>query len=229
MAHEINNPVAVMIEEAGWVEDLLEEGAEKLDLNLAEIHRALKQIRTQGMRCRDITGKLLSFARRAAPEPEPVQLNTLIQEVTALTAQKVKFGNIQLVVDLAQDLPEVEASLSEMQQIVLNLVNNALYAMEKTGGTLRLATRAAFGVVTVEVSDSGHGIPKEIQNRIFDPFFTTKPVGKGTGLGLSICYGIVKNMGGEITLHSQEGRGATFVIELPAAPAHDQAEEPTLG
>jgi two-component system NtrC family sensor kinase len=228
MAHEINNPVAVMVEEAGWVEDLLGDGLEKLPENEAEMRRALKQIRTQGLRCRDITSKLLSFARRGKPERELVRLNTLIQEVTALTAQKVRFGSIKLTLDLEESLPEVMVSLSEMQQILLNLVNNALYAMEKSGGILRLATSSAQGMVTLEVADSGPGIPADVRSRIFEPFFTTKPVGKGTGLGLSICYGIVKNMGGDITVESELGKGAAFVVRLPVASEEDMAAAGSL-
>jgi two-component system, NtrC family, sensor kinase len=102
-----------------------------------------------------------------------------------------------------------------MQQVLLNLINNAIDAIGPGGGEVEIATRVDNENVVVDVKDNGQGIPKSIQARIFDPFFTTKPVGKGTGLGLSICYGIVKKLGGDITLNSAVGVGTTFHIHIP--------------
>ena len=112
----------------------------------------------------------------------------------------------------------MRASQSELQQVFLNLINNALDAMEKEGGILNITTHLEGDYLVVEVSDTGPGIPEPNRQRIFDPFFTTKPVGKGTGLGLSICYGIIKKMGGEINVNSALGRGTTFTIKLPTGP-----------
>jgi two-component system NtrC family sensor kinase len=216
IAHEINNPVAIMVEEAGWIEDLLEENGGCEDP--AEVRRALKQIKNQGIRCKQITHKLLSFARKTDPELRKVQLNELIDEVVALSEQRVKFSNVKLNVNLAHHLPEVYASPSEFEQVLLNLVNNALDAMIPDGGTLEITTRVDGGHVVVDVADTGQGIPKANLARIFDPFFTTKPVGKGTGLGLSICYGIIKKMEGEISVNSASGLGTTFHVRLPLPP-----------
>jgi two-component system NtrC family sensor kinase len=216
IAHEINNPVAIMVEEAGWIEDLLEENGGCEDP--AEVRRALKQIKNQGIRCKQITHKLLSFARKTDPELRKVQLNELIDEVVALSEQRVKFSNVKLNVNLADHLPEVYASPSEFEQVLLNLVNNALDAMIPDGGTLEITTRVDGGHVVVDVADTGQGIPKANLARIFDPFFTTKPVGKGTGLGLSICYGIIKKMEGEISVNSASGLGTTFHVRLPLPP-----------
>ncbi|HDZ90653.1 MAG TPA: sensor histidine kinase, partial [Deltaproteobacteria bacterium] len=139
IAHEINNPVAIMVEEAGWIEDLLEEEEFKEGENLSEFQRALEQIRTQGKRCKEITHKLLSFARKTDSRIQDVHLNDLIEELMALSAQRAKFSNVDIRVDLEAGLPTLHLSQTEMQQVLLNLINNALDAMEKTGGTLNVS------------------------------------------------------------------------------------------
>jgi two-component system NtrC family sensor kinase len=219
IAHEINNPVAIMVEEAGWIKDLIEEEDFKGSKNLDEFHRALEQIRVQGHRCKDITHNLLSFARKTDGKVKKLQLNAIIEEMVRLSGQRAKFSNVATETDLKADLPLIDASEIELQQVFLNLINNALDAMEKTGGCLKITTRTEnkdglHGVV-VDLADTGPGIPKANLPRIFDPFFTTKPVGKGTGLGLSICYGIINKMGGEITVDSILGEGTTFHIRFP--------------
>ena len=215
VAHEINNPVAIMIEEAGWMSDLLEEQEFQESENLAEFSRALKQINTQGNRCKEITRKLLSFSRKTDSGLQTVEINDLIKDVVGLSTQRAKSANVELKTDLETDLPATRISLSEMQQVLLNLINNAMEAMDKKGGTVTLYSRIEKGRILVEVSDDGPGIPKANLSRIFDPFFTTKPVGKGTGLGLYICYGIIKTMGGRIDVKSVEGIGTTFSISIP--------------
>jgi two-component system NtrC family sensor kinase len=215
VAHEINNPVAIMVEEAGWMEDLLEEEDPGALQNLDEFRRALEQIRNQGKRCKEITHKLLSFARKTDSKIQPVDINDLIEEMVAISAQRAKYSMVELSVDLDPDLSTLELSLSEMQQVILNLINNALDAMEKEGGKLKITTEKTDSLLRIEISDTGPGIPALILPRIFDPFFTTKSVGKGTGLGLSICYGIIEKMGGTINVASRPGEGSVFTIELP--------------
>jgi two-component system, NtrC family, sensor kinase len=214
IAHEINNPVAIMVEEAGWIHDLLEEEEFRSGKNLAEFERALAQIKTQGTRCKEITHKLLSFARKTDSRIQELQVNELIEDVVALSTQRAKYGNVTIRSYLAPGLPAFWGSQTEMQQIFLNLINNALDAMEKEGGTLALTTTVVEGHIAIDVTDDGPGIPEANLARIFDPFFTTKPVGKGTGLGLSICFGIVQRMGGDITVTSRPGQGTTFRIKL---------------
>lgn len=216
IAHEINNPVAIMVEEAGWIGDLLEEEEFRKSANLDEFARALKQIKTQGKRCKQITHKLLSFARKTDPRVQDVKLNDLIAELVELSAQRAKYAKVMINTRLKPNLPYLMASPSELQQVLLNLINNALDAMEKTGGFLKIAARLEGAKFIIEISDNGPGIPEATLEKIFDPFFTTKPVGKGTGLGLSICYGIIKKMGGEIKVMSTMGKGTTFIIILPA-------------
>ncbi len=219
VAHEINNPVAIMVEEAGWIGDLLEEEDLRESQNLQEFKRSLGQIRTQGRRCKEITHKLLSFARETSLKVQEVQINELLEDIVAISAQRAKYAKVEIVTRLKTPLPVVTASLSEMQQVFLNLVNNALDAMDKKGGQLALSTRQEEGNVVVDVTDNGVGIPAPYLSRIFDPFFTTKPVGKGTGLGLSICYGIVKRMNGRLEVKSTVGSGSTFTVYLPIEPS----------
>ena len=225
IAHEINNPVAIMTEEAGWVMDILSDDDFASPANLAEMRRALDQVRVQGARCKDITHKLLSFARKTDSRVKELDLNDLAAEMAELSEKRARYVNVRLRTDLAPGLPRVAGSPSEMQQLLLNLVNNAMDAMEKNGGDLVIATRPAGDKVELAVSDTGHGIPRGVLPRIFDPFFTTKAVGKGTGLGLSICYGIVKKLDGEITVESEPEKGTTFRVLLPAAAGGEESRK----
>jgi len=215
IAHEINNPVAIMVEEAGWLEDILEESIQDRG-KIEEFSRSLRQIKTQGKRCKEITHKLLSFARRIDSRVSKIQINEVINEVISLSARRAKFSNIKIKSILSPGLPEIYASPSELQQVFLNLINNSIDAIdEKKGGLITISTKRAKNQIICEITDTGCGIPKANLSRIFDPFFTTKPVGKGTGLGLSICYGIIKKMGGDIKVESEIGKGTTFTIYLP--------------
>ena len=215
IAHEINNPVAIMVEEAGWLQDLMEDGAFKSDEDIKEFERALNQIRVQGRRCKEITHKLLSFARKTDSRIEDFEIGPLLEEVVSLSAQRAKYSNVELTTHLEPKLPAISASHSELQQVFLNLINNALDAMDKTGGKLEVSAEQQQDNIIINVTDDGPGIPKANLARIFDPFFTTKPVGSGTGLGLSICYGIIHKMGGEITVKSAVDVGTTFSIRIP--------------
>ncbi len=217
IAHEINNPVAVMVEEAGWIEDLLRDEGNMEPQKLEEVKRALTQISTQGDRCKEITHKLLSFARRTDPRVVEVHINEVLEEILSISQQRSKFSNVTLTANFAPDLPVIMASPSELQQVFLNLVNNALDAMGSQGGTIEVTSRLAGDYVVVDVADTGTGMPRAILARIFEPFFTTKPVGKGTGLGLAICYGIIKKMGGEISVNSAVGVGTTMHVHMPVA------------
>lgn len=224
IAHEINNPVAIMVEEAGWIEDLLEEEEFAESENLAEFRRALQQIRTQGRRCKEITHKLLSFARKTDTTIKDVQVNDLIREIVELSSQMARYNKVHIATELDPHLPYVSLSPSEMQQVMLNLINNAIDAMDNSGGTIHIATklsRLEKDHIVIIVEDDGPGIPESNLSRIFDPFFTTKPVGKGTGLGLSICYGIVQKMGGKIDVNSKIGEGTRFRIWIPIQKESD--------
>ena len=165
--------------------------------------------------------KLLRFARKTDSRIQDIDVNEMVQEVVELSGQKAKYEKVRMTVHPAEGLPLITASHTEVQQVLLNLINNALYALEKKGdlGHIDIYTRQENDDVTIDVADDGPGIPAINLSRIFDPFFTTKPVGKGTGLGLSICYGIIKKMGGDIDVHSAVDDGTVFTIRRPAKQA----------
>ena len=215
IAHEINNPVAIMVEEAGWIGDLLDEGEFQESENLKELNRALTQIKTQGLRCRDITQKLLSFARKSDSENQVFQINDMVEEVIGLFSNPAKFQNVVIDANYGQELPFIQASQTEIQQVLFNLIINAIDAMDKTGGKIIITTGCEDEMILIEVKDNGPGIPREILPRVFDPFYTTKAVGEGTGLGLSICFGILNKIGGKITVNSAMGIGTTFRVLIP--------------
>ena len=225
IAHEINNPIAIMIEEAGWIEDLLEEEDLTGSENEEELYRALSQIRTQGRRCKEITHKLLSFARKTDSRIVEISVARLLKEIAHLSSQRAKYSNVEIKTSFEKDLPPVPASETEMQQVFLNLVNNALDALEKTGGIIMLDAKRAGNDIVISVSDNGPGIAEANLGRVFDPFYTTKPVGKGTGLGLSICYGIIKKIGGDIQVSSTKGEGTAFEIRFPVDRASPEVLE----
>jgi signal transduction histidine kinase len=217
IAHEINNPVAIMVEEAGWMQDLLEDDTQLAGTkNFEELNRSLRQIRQQGRRCKDITYKLLSFARKSDSRIQEVDLNALAQEIAAISEKRAKYAGVKIYMDLDPSIPSIQTSSTEMQQVFLNIVNNAIDAMEKKGGELTVSSKQDLEGIHFRFSDTGEGIPKANLGKIFDPFFTTKPVGKGTGLGLSICFAIIQNLGGKIIVTSQPGEGTTFHIQLPS-------------
>ena len=224
IAHEINNPVAIMIEEAAWIEDMLEEEDLSGSENEEELGRALRQIKTQGRRCKEITHKLLSFARKTDSRIVEISITNLLKEIAYLSSQRAKYSNVEIRTRFEENLPPILASESEMQQVFLNLMNNALDAMEKTGGIITLGAKRTGNDIIVTVSDNGPGIADANLARVFDPFYTTKPIGKGTGLGLSICYGIINKIGGDINVRSTKGEGAEFEIRFSAAQATESPE-----
>ncbi len=215
IAHEINNPVAIMVEEAGWMGDLMEEITFDESENQAEFERAIEQIQTQGKRCKEITHKLLSFARQTDATVQDVNINELLEELVALSSQRAKYGMVEIRTDFQENLPSLRVSTSELQQVFFNLINNGIDAMDHEGGTLTISSYQRENNLVIAVSDTGKGIPEANLDRIFDPFFTTKPVGKGTGLGLSICYGIIEKMGGKLEVESVVGTGTTFSTSIP--------------
>jgi two-component system, NtrC family, sensor kinase len=168
-------------------------------------------------RCQKIVQSLLSFARRHQPERKPMSVSAMVETVLEMLNYQLRTSNIEVITQFDPALPVVLADGHQIQQVLLNVINNARQAMESrpSGGQIIIKTEAFEENVHVIVSDNGPGISPENLRRIFDPFFTTKQVGQGTGLGLSLCYGIIKEHGGNITPSSRPGEGATFTIELP--------------
>ncbi len=215
IAHEINNPLAIMMENAGWIQDLIKSEDPHSEENMEEIQSSLLTIVTQGHRCREITHKLLSFARKTDNTTRVVHINPLLEDIAGFARQKAKYRNVEVSLSLDPKAGEIQGSPTELQQIILNLVNNAIDAIEQDNGRVELRSVREENFVAIDVQDNGQGIPKEILPNIFEPFFTTKPAGKGTGLGLAICKDILSKMGGSITVDSIPGQGSTFHVRLP--------------
>ncbi|MGO9175555.1 MAG: ATP-binding protein [Desulfobaccales bacterium] len=216
IAHEINNPLAVIGEKAGWIKDLLEMADVSKSENFQEIAAAVNKIEYHVNRARTITHRLLGFARRMEPVTEILNINTVLEESQAFLENEARYRNIDIQGDYAPDLPMTASDSAQLQQVFLNILNNAIDAIGKDG-EVHLKTRhlAKSNEIGIEINDTGSGIPKEMLDKIFDPFFTTKEVGKGTGLGLSISYSIVEKLGGRMMVASEEGKGTTFTIYLP--------------
>jgi two-component system, NtrC family, sensor kinase len=213
VAHEINNPLAIIYEEASMMIDIMDpQFGQELDPD--DFTERLNAIKEATMRGRSITSKLMAFARRHEPDPEPSDINMLIDRVLEVKALDFKVSNIEIYRDYAAELPWVMVNRNQMDQVLLNLLNNAKDAMNGAG-QLTIQTRLVDRWVNVKVKDTGLGMTPEIMEKIFYPFFTTKGVGKGTGLGLSISHGIVESFGGQINVESEVGAGTTFTILLP--------------
>ncbi|MBF0529221.1 MAG: two-component sensor histidine kinase [Deltaproteobacteria bacterium] len=219
VAHDINNPLAIMLEEAGWLQDLMLETPLLIgdDAARAEFENGLNKIKSHGRRCKEITQMLLNFARKTdATNRRPTQINDLARGVVGLVERLARSARVNLVLDLDQELPKLNIAPTELEQVLMNLVKNAVDAMEQTGGEIIIRTgRVEPDEIEIIVQDNGPGIPAVVRDRIFDPFFTTKPVGKGTGLGLSICHDIIEKLGGKIELRNNQECGAIFVVHLP--------------
>jgi two-component system, NtrC family, sensor kinase len=218
VAHEINNPVNIMVNEAGWIEEILGESELENSKNMAEVKQSVDRIKRQGRRCREITEKLLTLSGRIDPRPQEIRLDELLVKLAEKALARAGTIGVSIETELANDLPAISCSPAQMEQALQSLIDNALDAMETTGkGILRLTAKREAAEVVITVTDSGIGIDPLFLTRIFEPFFSTKKVGKGTGLGLSIAYSTVKAMGGGITAASELGCGTTFTVRLPAS------------
>ncbi len=227
VAHEINNPLAIILTESQVMRDTIEEAPGLNDEVKTELIASLSQTESQVQRCSIITQNLLKFSRRNKSQGETINLNTFLEEVTRLMNGKAKGMGIQFVLDLEKEVPSFRSDPSLLQQVFINLINNAVDAHEgKPYGTISIGTRtdSRRHGVEITVSDTGSGISPENMEKIFDPFFTTKVVGKGTGLGLSITYSTIKGLGGDISVRSTIGKGTQFNIFLPFS-SPDNARE----
>ncbi|GAB7081687.1 ATP-binding protein [Megalodesulfovibrio paquesii] len=216
VAHEVNNPLTLIRESAGWIRDLLGEEDKEHVKNYDEIDEALIKIDQHVERARTVTHRLLGFARRMEPMQEHIDLNAVLEQTTKFLESEALYRSIAIHKAFDRNLPSITTDPAQLQQVFLNLLENAIDAIDRQG-EITIATRQEGEDVIATVTDSGPGIPRHIQDKIFDPFFTTKKVGEGTGLGLSISYGIIEKLGGHIAVESEEGHGATFTVRLPLA------------
>ncbi|MBM4287734.1 MAG: two-component sensor histidine kinase [Deltaproteobacteria bacterium] len=215
LAHEINNPLAIIRQEAEYAQFVLKKSTIGDSPELLEVRDSLREIITQVDRSREITQNLLNFARKREPVLQQVEINRLIEDMVRLVEKEARNKNIHLQRHYDPDLPVVTSDPPLLRQVILNLLNNASYAIG-ADGEITVATRTLPNrEILITVADTGPGIAPEVLPKIFDPFFTTKPQGKGTGLGLAICHGIIQKLGGRISSTSEPGRGATFAVTLP--------------
>jgi len=223
VAHELNNPLTGVL---GYAQ-LLMGGA--MD---PRQRKSVERIFESALRCQKIVQNLLAFARRYPSEKRYLGMNGIIEKTLDLKSYQLKVNNLRVVKKLDSLIPKTMLDFNQMQQVLLNLINNAQHAIasHRGQGTLTLTTSARDGVIHLEVSDDGPGMPPEVLSKIFDPFFTTKAVGEGTGLGLSVTYGIIKDHGGRIWADSRPGEGTRVHIEIPvltdAAPSESETAEP---
>ncbi len=214
VAHELNNPLTAIL---GYSQLLTSSG----QMGQQGIEYADKLYK-QAQRTHRIVQNLLSFARQHKPERVPVQINQTLEETLALRDYDLRMHNVRIHLDLAENFPVTSADPHQLQQVFLNMMNNAVDAIleHSTEGDIWVRTALNGDRLCIEITDSGPGVKDA--SRVFDPFYTTKPVGKGTGLGLSICYGIITEHGGTIRVRNIPSRGASFTVELPFQPAAPQ-------
>lgn len=213
IAHEIKNPLAGIL-------GLTQLSLRKMDKD-APLYKNLTIIEKETNRCTTIIQNLLKFARQEKVAFEPVDINQVAQDAMAIVEHQLKMNKVTLSKDFAAGLPMISGNANQIQQVLINIMINAQQALEGTPGEVKIATHTSNNShIQVNVSDTGPGIPADLQTKIFEPFFTTKEVGKGTGLGLSVSYGIVKEHKGEIKVESSPKKGTNFKITFPVAALH---------
>ncbi|HSM89397.1 MAG TPA: ATP-binding protein, partial [Desulfobacterales bacterium] len=230
VAHEINNPLAIINEKAGLLKDIFT--LQQRHTEDPQLMAIADSILSSVERCARITRRLLGFARHSDAKPQVLEIGDVIHEVLGFLGKEAEYRSIALSVDVAPQTPRLHGDRGRLQEIFLNLINNAFAALED-GGRLDIRARPAEGgVICVTVADTGCGIPAADINRIFEPFFSTKTERGGTGLGLSITYGLVQGLGGRISVTSEVGQGTTFNVFLPQqmkTPREEPHENPAGG
>ncbi len=215
IAHEINNPLAIIAQETQWIQHLLADSELKDLRETADAADSLREINRQVDRCTEIIHKLLSLAREMQPVYQNVDINNLIDSMTGLVEREARTKkNVRILRRLDGNLPVVYTDPPLVRQVVLNLLFNAVQAIEQDG-SVTITTEPKQNTVEIKVEDTGCGISQENLPKIFTPFFSTKSPGKGTGLGLAICRGITERLGGYVSVTSDVGRCTAFTIHLP--------------
>ncbi len=218
IAHEVNNPLTLIRESAGWIKDLLDEEDPKALKNHEDIQETLDKIDRHVERAKSVTHRMLGFGRRMDPRHEGVNINTVLEETLKFLENEALYRNIAIEKQLNPDIPLITNDPIQMQQVFLNVVDNAIDAIGADGViTLQSGMSPDGAEVYVTVTDTGGGIPQEQLEKVFDPFYTTKKIGEGTGLGLAIVYTILERLGGRIAAESVMGEGSTFTISFPVS------------
>lgn len=219
VAHEVNNPLSIIRESAGWIRDIINDGELGDNKAVDDLQEALGDIDRHVERARAVTHRMLGFARRMEPLHEDVDLNMLANQTVSFLENETRHRNIEVTCNLDLNLPLITTDTNQLQQVILNLLENAIDAIDENG-SITLSTHKDNNRVIMAIADSGGGIAKENLNKVFDPFFTTKAAGEGTGLGLSIVYSTLDKIGGTIEVTSEPGSGTTFTIGLPLNCPH---------
>lgn len=214
VAHEINNPMMIIGQEAEIIGLLVDRSTLAGTPQVAEIHDSVEQIKLQVARCGSITQGMLQAARKRGTVDQPVDINRLVEDMTALVERETAMAGVSLVRMYSTRIPQVITDGPSLRQVVLNLLSNAAQAV-KNGGKIFVTTALRDDHVLIEIRDTGPGIAPEHLDKLFSPFFTTKPAGQGTGLGLSISLRIMNELGGTISVNSKPGQGAAFTVHLP--------------
>ncbi len=213
VAHEINNPLAIINENAGLLKDLL--AVEDRPLDRERLARIAQTVMKSVNRCSTITHRLLGFAKRMEPKTEDISLESLLKETLSFHGKESDYRNIDVQFDEPQGVPIIRSDRGLLQQVFFNILSNAFQVVPDDGGHIHITLRRKGNhMVAVTISDNGPGIPKEHIDHIFEPFFSTKG-DYGTGLGLSITHGIVEKLGGRIDVRSMVGKGSSFSVRLP--------------
>lgn len=214
IAHEINNPLAVISQTTGWMEDLLDEEAFQNSKNLPELKSTIRKIELHVERARKVVHSMLGYARRMEPRLEDVDVHDTLRQTIALMENYARLNNITITMEPAADLPIIAGDRGNLQQVFMNLLSNAIDAIGQNG-EIHIRSRKTVSRIVIQFIDNGPGIPREQQSKIFEPFFTTNSSGDGMGLDLWVSYTIMEKIGGSLTFVSTEGEGTTFTVTIP--------------
>lgn len=218
VAHEINNPLAIINEVTGWAEGIVQDAGGLSAQDREELAKAIKDIVEQTKRCRHITHQLLGFVREAAPEKREFDVHEVLNETIDFIKPELKYAPIEIVRKFSEKPLSIKSDPKMMEQVFVNLLTNAIHAINEKGrdqGRIEIRTGKTDSEVEISITDDGTGIAEENQDKVLKLFFTTKPPGKGTGLGLSICQNILKNLNGSLRFDSKPGLGTTFTVRIP--------------
>jgi len=220
IAHEINNPLSIINEKIGLIKDLLVYRTDELAIE--RLVTLINDVKAPIKRCGDVTHRLLNFGRHIETYFEPVDLSQILYDIVDLLKKEAEFRDIDIYAKLPDNLPEIKSNKGNLEQIFLNIMNNAFTAMQ-SGGRLDIEISNAHPEhVAISFEDTGCGIPREDVKYVFEPFFSSKSTGSGTGLGLSVTYALAKELGGKVSVTSTVGKGTRFTVEVPLEPPHKE-------
>jgi PAS domain S-box-containing protein len=220
IVHDLKNPLSVIEQAAGWAGVMVSDAKGLEQEDRRELTKTLQEIEDQIARSKTITDQVLDFVRQKPPRKERTNLGELVETVIRYMEPELKYPSIEVATHLGGEEVWIHTDAQLLQQVLVNILSNAVYAIREkyaSEGRIEVRLHRSHGWAAISVTDNGTGIPKEKQERIFDLFFTTKPDGKGTGLGLPMCRTIAHKLGGELQFRTEQGKGTTFTVSLPAS------------